>query len=131
MGKQAIIFSFVILTLVKACVIPLIYLDFNLHRDFIVKNLCSNRDRPQLNCNGKCYLAKRIAAAREHEQQEAERSFLSQLCEVIAEPPKLFFYGPFEANCDLNEEKPLSPYFSSLKNRIHISGIFHPPLAAC
>jgi hypothetical protein len=34
--------------------------DFYLNRDYIAKNLCVNRDKPMMHCNGKCYLAKKL-----------------------------------------------------------------------
>jgi hypothetical protein len=37
--------------------------------DYIVNVLCENRDKPQLNCNGRCYLAKQLAEDSEQNQQ--------------------------------------------------------------
>ena len=34
--------------------------DFFLNQDYIAKNLCVNRDKPMMHCNGKCYLAKKL-----------------------------------------------------------------------
>lgn len=129
MGKRVIICLFVALALVKSCVIPLIYLDFNLRHDYIVKNLCINRDRPQLNCDGKCYLAKRIAAAREKEQREAGRNFIFQLCETIAEPIKGFEWMAFDTALDvISEKRTPFPYSANLLGRLAGSGVFHPPI---
>ncbi len=131
MGKRVIICLFVALALVKSCVIPLIYLDFNLRHDYIVKNLCINRDRPQLNCDGKCYLAKRIAAAQEKEQREAERNFIFQLCETIAEPIRGLQWMAFDTDPDFLSAKHTSfQYSANLIGRIPGSGVFHPPIFA-
>lgn len=35
--------------------------EYALNYDYIVENLCENRDKPILNCNGKCFLAKQLA----------------------------------------------------------------------
>ncbi len=35
--------------------------EYIINYDYIVINLCENRDRPQLQCDGKCYLAKMFA----------------------------------------------------------------------
>ena len=40
----------------------LIYIDFVANQDYIAKNLCENRDHPELKCNGKCQLCKRLKA---------------------------------------------------------------------
>jgi len=34
---------------------------FYVNQDFIAKNLCENRDKPQMHCNGKCCLKKQLA----------------------------------------------------------------------
>jgi hypothetical protein len=36
--------------------------EFNMFRSYIAKNLCENRYRPQLHCNGKCVLMKKMRA---------------------------------------------------------------------
>lgn len=45
-------------------------MSFELNRDFIAKNLCENRNRPQLNCDGKCFLAKKLKAQQDREDRE-------------------------------------------------------------
>lgn len=36
--------------------------EYLIYYDYIVENLCENKDEPMLNCDGKCYLAKMLAA---------------------------------------------------------------------
>lgn len=43
---------------------------FNINRAYIARVLCENRDRPQLNCNGKCYLAKKLKQQQEKKDKE-------------------------------------------------------------
>ena len=43
---------------------------FNINRKYIARVLCENRDRPQLNCNGKCYLAKKLKQQQEKKDKE-------------------------------------------------------------
>jgi hypothetical protein len=43
---------------------------FNLNRDYIAKNLCENRYRPELNCNGKCVLMKKMKEREKEEQNQ-------------------------------------------------------------
>jgi hypothetical protein len=55
---------------------------YRINRDYIAENLCVNRDKPMLNCNGQCYLAKKLQAAEEKEQKSnAER--LEKMPEVV------------------------------------------------
>jgi hypothetical protein len=36
--------------------------EFNIYRSYIASHLCENRFRPQMHCNGKCVLMKKMAA---------------------------------------------------------------------
>ena len=38
-------------------------------RAYIASTLCINMDKPQLECNGKCYLSKKLEKARDQEKQ--------------------------------------------------------------
>jgi len=53
-----------------------IYTHFFINKDFIVKYLCINRDKPALQCNGKCYLAKSIEKS--HREAEKVPDFLTE-----------------------------------------------------
>ncbi|WP_396590325.1 hypothetical protein [Allomuricauda sp. R78024] len=44
--------------------------EYIVNYDYIVNNLCENRDKPALNCDGKCYLSKLIA----QESKESEEN---------------------------------------------------------
>lgn len=33
-----------------------VFLAFELNKEIIIENLCENRDKPELECDGKCYL---------------------------------------------------------------------------
>ena len=37
-----------------------IFISFKANQDFIAKVLCINKDKPELQCNGKCHLAKEL-----------------------------------------------------------------------
>lgn len=43
---------------------------FHLNREYIAKVLCENRARPQLKCNGKCYLAKKLKQQQQKQDKE-------------------------------------------------------------
>ncbi|HVU54804.1 MAG TPA: hypothetical protein VHD83_07105 [Puia sp.] len=56
-------------TFSKWCLI----LEYQVNKDFIAKNLCINRAKPNSCCQGKCYLTKKMAAD-ESDQQTPTRS---------------------------------------------------------
>ena len=43
---------------------------YQINKAYITRVLCENRDKPQLNCNGKCYLARKLKAQQEKEDQQ-------------------------------------------------------------
>jgi len=45
-------------------VIP--YIEYAVNKDYIAKNLCINRDKPQNCCEGKCYLEKQLKNSTEN-----------------------------------------------------------------
>lgn len=47
------------------------YVEYMLNQDYIAEFLCINKDKPKLQCNGKCYLVKEI-----EKQQESESNSL-------------------------------------------------------
>ncbi|WP_149207779.1 hypothetical protein [Flavobacterium johnsoniae] len=50
---------------------------FQANSRYIADTLCENRTRPQLHCNGKCYLIKKLKQADESEKKQAEKNELS------------------------------------------------------
>lgn len=43
------------------------YVEYVLNQDYIAEFLCINKDKPQLQCNGKCHLAKQLEKQHENE----------------------------------------------------------------
>ncbi|WP_229215120.1 hypothetical protein [Dyadobacter bucti] len=126
--KQWISLSLLSLMLVKVWVIPLLYLDFEIRRDYIVANLCENRDRPIMNCNGKCYLAKRIAALDEQEKRQAEQNYMSRLLDHVMDQQIYYSFVP-ETTSYTIFTNPVFTYSSPFTARVAVDDIFHPPLA--
>jgi hypothetical protein len=101
-----------------------ILVEFLLNRDYIAKNLCINKARPQMKCGGKCQLMKRLAAEEEQDRNNrAGRSvkvhfndvnFTDHLFNLEASylsPNKIVHYSTY------TEKIYSSPHFS----------LFHPP----
>ena len=49
----------------------IVVMEYNLNKDFIAKNLCINKSRPKMHCNGKCQMMKRLA---EEEKQNSSNN---------------------------------------------------------
>ncbi|MEO5911870.1 MAG: hypothetical protein ABIP95_13350 [Pelobium sp.] len=55
---------------------------YELNKEYIATVLCVNKDKPELNCNGKCFLTRKIAEA-EKKQQSQERKTQKDLSQQI------------------------------------------------
>lgn len=47
-----------------------VYAGFERNKSFIIKELCENRNTPEMKCEGKCFLKKGLAAAEEKEKKQ-------------------------------------------------------------
>ena len=91
-----------------------------MNKDYIAKVLCINIDKPQLNCNGKCFLTKKIAEA-EKKQQNQERKAQKDISQQIMLIP--FFHIKF-----LKDKSPenIITYQNNYKFT-NTESLFHPP----
>ena len=72
-----------------------VYAGFQLNQDYIAKNLCVNRNRPEMHCNGRCYLMSKLKQVNEKEKKQAARdnlnrmetSFLQRACTISFKAP--------------------------------------------
>jgi hypothetical protein len=67
-----IIFSYTLIFLLVSHTLSqlVIVSNFLLNQDYIAKNLCVNKEKPVLKCNGKCHLAKEL---KENEEKKTEK----------------------------------------------------------
>ncbi|MCY7350168.1 MAG: hypothetical protein LH606_05820 [Cytophagaceae bacterium] len=120
-----VLFLTALLTL-RVLIVPAIFLDFQLRKDYIARYLCENRNRPLLNCDGKCYLAKRLNAAQEQEQSQKGQELMRFLFELpfVAPSPPLEF-NPVRFAAKIHFPKYLVPISDG-----RLSTLFHPPQRA-
>ena len=97
----------------------IISLNFTIHQEFFA-SICTNKDKPEMHCNGKCHLKKQI---KQHEEQKSDTKKRSQkkfelfikCLDIIKEKQ---FVSNLKHSISYTETLHLSQYFSS---------IFHPP----
>lgn len=70
------------------------YYQFN--KAYIANTLCENKAQPKLNCNGKCYLNKKL---KEQERQEQKTQSLLKSVEYMAASNFSFTVPTVEAVC--------------------------------
>ncbi len=102
----------------------IIYTDYIINKEYIANNLCVNKSKPILKCNGKCHLAKQL---KKQDQKENKSSSSKEKIEVITTQVSgetfVFFEGEFfqDNNNDI---------FNYNKNLIqsYLSSVFQPPI---
>jgi len=89
-----------------------VYAGFELNKEYIATQLCENRDKPLLHCNGHCYFMKKIKQAQEKDksnERETQKSlfqevfvkssssikFFSKVVNIITTPYKMPGATPF------------------------------------
>ncbi len=97
---------------------------FQANQKYIAQNLCVNKSRPWLHCNGHCYFMKKVKQAEEQEKKEAAKDNLNRM-EVS------FFQEPFQftiATPVLLESSTCSfPNYTYQYSNSYIETIFRPP----
>jgi hypothetical protein len=101
-----------------------VYAGFKVNQRYIAENLCVNKSRPWLHCNGKCYFMKKIRQADENEKKQAAKDNLNRL-EIS------FFQEPFQFKSltptILEMVKSNFPEYTFQFSSRHLSTIFRPP----
>ncbi|WP_419802841.1 hypothetical protein [Mucilaginibacter sp.] len=104
-----------------------VYAGFELNKKYIAENLCINKARPWLHCNGKCYLMKKVKQAEENEKKQTAKDNLNrQEISFCSELFSLDFPQPIALNF---RKKPYSAYNYQYSSR-YIETIFRPPKQA-
>ncbi|MBV6879147.1 hypothetical protein NG800_006330 [Epilithonimonas ginsengisoli] len=114
---------FIILTIALRPLVPL--MDYAVNYDFINKNLCENKSKPQLLCNGKCYLKKEIAKTSTDQSKNDSRISISGFTDIFVINENFEFFTITDYNYEssnFNSELDFSYKFNLFSN------IFHPPL---
>jgi hypothetical protein len=122
--KFVLIPILMLLVLAQAFSKWLVVAEYKMNKDFISRNLCVNKAKPKLHCNGKCQMMKRLA---EEEKQNSSNNKNNSskvsthevlFCDEITKPAVPL---PSYIITAYNED----PFI--LKRDSPVSSIFHPP----
>ena len=106
--------------------------NFHLNQKEIVRMECENKNRPELHCNGKCYLAKQLQKAEDQLDEKREESSKSLTHLKWMETSLFACPEQFLVKLELAPFSPLKIARFHDVNFYHfenISGCFHPPCA--
>lgn len=60
-----------------------VYAGFEVNSKYIAENLCVNKSRPWMNCNGKCYLMNKLKQAAEKEKKQEREDLKSRYQQAL------------------------------------------------
>ncbi|GGB77049.1 hypothetical protein [Dyadobacter sediminis] len=99
---------------------------YQINKDYITRVLCENRDKPQLHCDGHCYLAKKLKA--QQEKQDQQTSDLVQnlpALHLFASPLARFEFLPTH----ISRSPRLAFFYQLATYHAPLSLPVHPPCA--
>ncbi|MBB6371705.1 hypothetical protein [Chryseobacterium shigense] len=113
---------FIIFTIALRPVLPLV--NYAVNYDYIVKNLCENRNIPQSTCKGKCYVSKELAKT---EKQSSNSQVMKiSVLDVFVTHETLSFsaHKSYDLESQSVNSRDVIDHSSD-----YFSRIFHPPLS--
>lgn len=121
--KYKLVSLILIMALSFQCLIKLGLISYySLNISYIIRELCENKEKPELKCNGKCFLKKQVGQADTAEKQAKE--IFKQIEFPVFIP---------HINLSLNTEyiliKDSITGLHNLYSHTQNNKIFHPPLA--
>ena len=119
---RIVISIFLLLVLALRTAMPI--LDYAVNYQYISTQLCENRDKPELRCNGKCYVKKEILKSSENENTKESKVQITSIDAFVLNENLDFsiitqFQDKVENNFQNHFNSVLKPYLGS---------VFHPPV---
>ena len=99
-------------------------MDYIFNYEYIANELCENKEKPELHCNGKCHLMKELAKASEDEMPVSDKKAAYHEYEV------LFYFEPVNFalhNTAAISKKTVNTVYCNLYTHINTVSVFHPP----
>lgn len=100
-----------------------VVVSYKLNESYISQNLCENKDKPQLKCNGKCHLKKQLAQSEQAEQkthqnsnEKAEVLYCSVVNNYNFQTQFSYLYQPIQLG-----------QYAAIYSQDYIDSVFHPP----
>lgn len=97
---------------------------YNINKDYVAATLCENKDKPELDCEGQCFLDKKLSQI--DNEQEGENNLPSKEFKNKLPPFIITTTSIIYTTLHSVEDKEASLYQNLYKFHL-ISSIFHPP----
>jgi len=97
--------------------------DYVINQDYIAEYLCINKDKPEMHCDGKCYLMQMLAEQNQEKKQNLPaidlREYPIGFVQILHLSPSV------EVSNETTDNTTYSKQYSFLFNH----SLFHPPMA--
>jgi hypothetical protein len=104
------------------CLKSAVFIEFKINQKFIAETLCKNKDKPELKCEGKCYLKTRLARAESAPADSPDFRNIKELSpfvvQKIIKAQAVFF---------IHKEPTQNRMESVYIPRRSVGSVFHPP----
>lgn len=110
----------------KMLMAPIFFVDYELRKAYIIKNYCVNKNRPEMHCDGKCYLAKQIQKAEQEDEKQATNSFINKLLSLEVIQKSDVYLNYFSAK-GFTQKPVYNFFYQSPALQTHSFSFFHPP----
>ena len=102
------------------------FLEYIVNYDYNVKELCENKEKPVLKCNGKCNLMKELAKTAEDDKNTS-----SDKKQNVKQEIEVLFYQDFKSlscsNSYVFTNNKINSVYQNLYALTAIQSTFHPP----
>jgi len=96
--------------------------NYALNQDYIAEFLCINKDKPELQCNGKCHLVKELEKSQKEEQNKLRINLEEYPISTLHHPVNKLVEKPLNFR-----EIRLNSRYENRYNYLFSFSIFHPP----
>jgi len=119
--RMGILILMILALMVHALSFAIIYVTFKIHQDYIVTNLCVQKDAVVNTCHGHCQLTDKM---QDHEKKQKDNPLIQEgwLNFCFLKPTNRFL---FELRLLQIREKKI--FIPSLYSSVFLQKIFHPP----
>jgi len=104
-----------------------VYVGFKFNQQYIAANLCINRFKPSMHCNGKCYFMRKLKQAEDNDKKQAAKNSSSRLEMSFIQQP---FTISFSESVIIDALSADFPIFNYQYTSRYLSSIFKPPKSA-
>lgn len=120
---KLLISIFITFTIALRPALPLV--DYVVNYDYIVSKLCENKSKPEIMCNGKCYLSKELAKNNQSSNKSESTKIVTNILDSFVDQDN-FNFNLFQLPRLGSFEKVFfQPQFYSSSFTVKV---FHPPL---